>query len=89
MRKADGWHLRLMLEEIPMPWNWPVETNYHEAKAFCNWKAARSGDSAVLQRKLKRTRLISLPVFGLLGFLGATAGGLWLVWTIWRSGGGR
>ena len=43
VRKADGWHLRLMLEEIPMPWNWPVETNYHEAKAFCNWKAARSG----------------------------------------------
>lgn len=33
--------------------------------------------------------LLGLPVFGLLGFLGATAGGLWLVWTIWRSGGGR
>lgn len=43
VRKDDGWHLRLMLEEVPMPWNWPVETNYHEAKAFCNWKAARSG----------------------------------------------
>lgn len=43
VRTADGWHLRLMLEQIPMPWNWPVETNYHEAKAFCNWKAARSG----------------------------------------------
>jgi 5-histidylcysteine sulfoxide synthase/putative 4-mercaptohistidine N1-methyltranferase len=43
VRKADGWHLRLMLEEVPMPWNWPVETNYHEAKAFCNWKTARTG----------------------------------------------
>lgn len=30
------------------------------------WKASRSGDAAVLQRKLKRTRLISLPVLGLL-----------------------
>ncbi|MDF3193543.1 MAG: DUF2269 domain-containing protein [Gammaproteobacteria bacterium HGW-Gammaproteobacteria-13] len=33
---------------------------------FMLWKASRSGDSAVLQRKLKRTRLISLPVLGLL-----------------------
>jgi len=39
----DGWRLRLMTEEIPMPWNWPVETNYHEAKAFCRWKTASSG----------------------------------------------
>ncbi|XP_062920042.1 uncharacterized protein LOC134354759 [Mobula hypostoma] len=21
-----------------MPWDWPVEVNYHEAKAFCKWK---------------------------------------------------
>ena len=40
IRKDDSWHLRLMTEEIPMPWDWPVEINYHEAKAFCNWKAA-------------------------------------------------
>jgi 5-histidylcysteine sulfoxide synthase/putative 4-mercaptohistidine N1-methyltranferase len=33
-----GWRLRLMAEEVAMPWNWPVEVNYHEAKAFCNWK---------------------------------------------------
>ncbi len=26
-----------------MPWDWPVEVNYHEAKAFCNWKAAATG----------------------------------------------
>ncbi|MBY0473478.1 MAG: 5-histidylcysteine sulfoxide synthase [Nitrosomonas sp.] len=40
IRKDDTWYLRLMTEEIPMPWDWPVEVNYHEAKAFCNWKAA-------------------------------------------------
>lgn len=40
---ASGWKLRLMAEEIPMAWDWPVETNYHEAKAFCNWKARESG----------------------------------------------
>lgn len=37
------WRLRLMLEEVAMPWDWPVETNYHEAKAFCCWKTRTSG----------------------------------------------
>ncbi len=42
--KRNGeWHLRLLAEEIPMPWDWPVEVNYHEAKAFCNWKAEQTG----------------------------------------------
>lgn len=40
----DGsYRLRLMACEIAMPWNWPVEVNYLEAKAFCNWKAAQTG----------------------------------------------
>lgn len=39
------WKLRLMTEEISMPWSWPVEVNYHEAKAFCNWKAAQTGSA--------------------------------------------
>jgi ubiquinone biosynthesis protein len=33
--------------------------------------------------------LLGLPVFGLLGFLGAVLGSLWLLFSIWRSGGGR
>ncbi len=33
--------------------------------------------------------LLGLPVFGLLGFLGAVVGSLWLLFSIWRSGGGR
>lgn len=41
--ERDGWRLRLMLEEVPMPWDWPVEVNYLEAKAFCNWKSERDG----------------------------------------------
>ncbi|MBD8871591.1 5-histidylcysteine sulfoxide synthase [Rhodanobacter sp. DHB23] len=41
-RSADGWKLRLMTEEVAMPWDWPVETNYHEARAFCRWKSAHS-----------------------------------------------
>lgn len=43
VRGPEGWRLRLMLEEIAMPWDWPVEVNYHEAKAFCNWQSEQTG----------------------------------------------
>lgn len=33
--------------------------------------------------------LLGLPFFGLLGFLGASVAGVWLLWAIFRSGGGR
>jgi ubiquinone biosynthesis protein len=33
--------------------------------------------------------LLGLPFFGLLGFVGASLLGLWLLWSIFRSGGGR
>lgn len=40
VKQDSHWYLRLMTEVTPMPWDWPVEVNYHEAKAFCNWKTA-------------------------------------------------
>lgn len=43
LREGSGWKLRLMCEVVDMPWNWPVETNFHEAQAFCAWKSARDG----------------------------------------------
>jgi len=43
IRRGTEWELRLMTKEVPMPWDWPVEVNYHEAKAFCNWKVSVSG----------------------------------------------
>ena len=43
LRDGEAWKLRLMCEVVDMPWNWPVETNFHEAQAFCNWKSARDG----------------------------------------------
>lgn len=27
-----------MFDVLPMPMNWPVEVNYHEAKAYCKWR---------------------------------------------------
>ncbi len=43
IKDGFGYRLRTMAREIPMPWDWPVEVNYLEAKAFCNWKANGSG----------------------------------------------
>ena len=43
LKHGDSWRLRLMTEEVDMPWSWPVEVNYHEAKAFCNWQSNQTG----------------------------------------------
>lgn len=43
INQASQWRLRLMTEEVTMPWSWPVEVNYHEAKAFCNWQSKQTG----------------------------------------------
>ena len=43
VKNHQAWYLRCMAEEIPMPWNWPVEVNYLEAHAFCNWKGHQTG----------------------------------------------
>ncbi len=44
----DELKLRLMTEEVPMPWDWPVEVNQLEAAAFCRWKAESTGQSVQL-----------------------------------------
>ncbi|CAG5135894.1 unnamed protein product [Candidula unifasciata] len=36
--KHSNYKLRVMFNDVDMPWDWPVEVNYHEAKAFCKWK---------------------------------------------------
>ena len=43
IKNGNDWKLRLVFNEIEMPWNWPVEVNFLEAKAFCNWKSEQSG----------------------------------------------
>lgn len=37
----EGLHeykLRTIFSAIDMPWSWPAEVNFHEAKAYCKWK---------------------------------------------------
>ena len=53
----DGWKLRCMVQEVPMPWNWPVEVNQLEAKAFCNWKAGTTGRPVRLPTEAEWHRL--------------------------------
>jgi 5-histidylcysteine sulfoxide synthase/putative 4-mercaptohistidine N1-methyltranferase len=45
IKDGDGYKFRTMLRIIEMPWNWPVEVNYLEAKAFTNWKTAETGNT--------------------------------------------
>ncbi|MCF6200588.1 MAG: 5-histidylcysteine sulfoxide synthase [Hydrogenimonas sp.] len=41
----DGFRYRALAEIIDMPMDWPVDVNYHEAKAFCNWLGDKLGKS--------------------------------------------
>ncbi|MCW8831988.1 MAG: 5-histidylcysteine sulfoxide synthase [Colwellia sp.] len=40
------YYQRNLLNEIPLPMNWPVEVNYLEAKAFCHWKSQAEGEES-------------------------------------------
>jgi 5-histidylcysteine sulfoxide synthase/putative 4-mercaptohistidine N1-methyltranferase len=39
---------RNLLNEMPLPPNWPVEVNCLEAQAYCAWLAARTGENVQL-----------------------------------------
>lgn len=54
----EDFRLRCMTREIPLPQDWPAEVNYLEAKAFCNWKAAVSGEPIRLPTEQEWYRLL-------------------------------
>ena len=55
----DGaYKYRAMLKVVDMPWSWPAETNYLEAKAFCNWKSAKTGKPIRLPTEEEWHRLL-------------------------------
>ncbi|MBL1457371.1 MAG: 5-histidylcysteine sulfoxide synthase [Methylophaga sp.] len=60
LKTEQGWQLRLMAEVVPMRWDWPAEVNYHEAKAFCAWKAEQSGETVRLPTEDEWYRLVDV-----------------------------
>lgn len=36
---SNQFKLRLCFDIVPMQWAWPVNVNYHEAKAYCHWRS--------------------------------------------------
>ena len=51
--------LRRMFDVVDLPLCWPVEVNYHEAKAFCAW----SGPDYRLLAEAEYHALHAPPVF--------------------------
>jgi 5-histidylcysteine sulfoxide synthase/putative 4-mercaptohistidine N1-methyltranferase len=45
---AAGYRQRNLLEQIPLPLDWPVEVNCLEAQAYCAWLAGASGENVRL-----------------------------------------
>ncbi|MFZ4726235.1 MAG: putative 4-mercaptohistidine N1-methyltransferase, partial [Paludibacter sp.] len=60
IKKENIFSLRLVAEEIPMPWNWPAEVNCLEAKAFCDWKTAKEGKTFRLPTEAEWIRLTEI-----------------------------
>ena len=52
---AHRYKLRALFDAIDMRWDWPVDVNYHEAKAYCAWRAEEEG-SEVMYRIITEVR---------------------------------
>ena len=55
---ADGYKLRLMTEIVDMLLNHPVEVNYHESKAYCNWLSQKENKELRLPTEDEWYRLV-------------------------------
>ncbi len=62
LKKSGQWYQRSMTEEHAMPWSWPVDVNFLEAKAYCNWLAARTGKAIRLPTEAEWYRLYEANV---------------------------
>lgn len=63
LQRDGAYWQRNLLEEIPLPLNWPVEVNHLEASAFCQWKAAQTNTPIRLPTEAEWTLLRDqLPV---------------------------
>ncbi len=60
LEASGGYRFRTMAKIIDMPWNWPVEVNYLEAKAFCNWLGQNKDQAVRLPTEAEWYRLRDL-----------------------------
>jgi len=58
IKTQSGYRLRMMAEIVPLPLNHPVEVNYHEAKAFCNWLGEKRGKKLRLPSEEEWKRMV-------------------------------
>ena len=69
IKEENGYTYRAMLEEMPLPLNWPVDVNYLEAKAFCRWKSEKDNKNyrllteAEWYRLYERAGILDIPAF--------------------------
>jgi len=59
-KEGKEFFLRLVADELSMPWNWPVEVNYLEAKAYCNWQSELTGKSLRMMTEAEWFRLMDI-----------------------------
>ncbi|WP_457597282.1 putative 4-mercaptohistidine N1-methyltransferase, partial [Hydrogenimonas sp.] len=63
-RGEDGWRYRALTREIPLPLDWPVDVNFHEAEAFCRWLSHKEGREFRLPTEaewMRMRRVCGLP----------------------------
>jgi 5-histidylcysteine sulfoxide synthase/putative 4-mercaptohistidine N1-methyltranferase len=48
VERGGDYRQRNLLEEIPLPLDWPVEVNCLEAEAYCRWLARETGENVLL-----------------------------------------
>ncbi len=64
VKTETGFNYRAMCQEIAMPWSWPVDVNYLEAKAFCNWLGAKKGKKLRLPTEPEYLRIYDENIYG-------------------------
>lgn len=57
VKDGESFRYRTMAREITMPLDWPVDVNFLEAEAFCNWKSEKEGKNITLPSEAMWQRL--------------------------------
>lgn len=62
--RENKFFYRALQEIFPLPLSWPVDVNFHEAKAFCNWKTQTLGLNFRLPTEDEWNRLRDISILG-------------------------